>query len=93
MSCTYTNTRGTFDFAAVENKLTVSRRPDNNGSGWEKYLPVIPDDEYTVKEQKTQLRARNGAPGLYAFMANAVRDNFMTAYVDKIIEIVGKRGK
>lgn len=94
MSCTYTNTRGTFDFAAVENKIIVDRHPDENGGGWKKYMPVVQDDEYAIKEQKTQLRAHGGAPGLYAFMEKSVRiDDCFICIVNKIIEVVGERGK
>ena len=47
--------------------------------GVKKYIRVVPDTEYVYKIQKTQIRAMGGVTGLYDFMEETLREQFMDA--------------
>lgn len=51
-----------------------------------KVLKVVPDWEYAYKLQKTQIRAREGAAGLYKFIQDETKDGAQSCFVRRIVE-------
>ena len=51
------------------------------------YIPVRQATGYSIKVNKKTLSSDGGAYGAIKFIRNCIRNNFMTVYVDKIIQI------
>lgn len=58
----------------------------NNDTGKTTFIRVFPSDEYTIKGNKKSISAAGGARGLFSFLADCVKADFMTAYVNRIIQ-------
>ena len=67
-----------------KNHLTISHG--------EKYatIKIIDDSDYVFKLQKTQIRARGGAAGLFTFIDDCLSEKFGESWAWKIIDYVLK---
>lgn len=59
--------------------ITVSR------NGVVKTVKVITDSEFVYKLQKTQIKARGGAKGLFEFIDKALFEDFMASLAWKVL--------
>lgn len=50
-----------------------------------KCIPVDDIPEYTYKILKTKFKANNGARGLFSFVVDCYKSDFMTVHANKII--------
>lgn len=53
-------------------------------------IPVKDSNSYRVKINKKSISAANGARGLFCFIRDCIRNDFMTAYVNQIINVFNK---
>ena len=64
------------------NVITVSR------DGIAKTVKVVNDLEFTYKLQKTQVKAKNAAYGLYKFIDDCLYNHFMECSAWKILDYI-----
>ena len=50
-------------------------------------VKVIPSSEFSIKINKKSVSAIDGPEGVFRFVERAIRKDFMTCYVDAIIDI------
>lgn len=73
--------------AIQREKDTSENDPPRRWPGFEKkIIKVIPDFEYCYKLQKTQIRARGGAEGLYNFIKKETERDPVSFFARKIVE-------
>ena len=58
----------------------------NTATGKKSIIPVKAADGYTIKINKRSISASNGARGLFSFFGDAIKNDFMTAWIDKTID-------
>ena len=70
-----------------KNYITVAKTPDDeNQPETVRNIPVKTADGYSIKVNKKSISSANGARGAFAFISDCIRNNFMMAYVNRIIE-------
>lgn len=76
------------NFIGIEReKNTAENDPPQRWPNFEKkILKVVPDFEYCYKLQKTQIRARGGAEGLYNFIKKETESDPVSFFARKIVE-------
>lgn len=68
-------------------KNTFRNDPPQSWPNFEKKaFRVVPDFEYCYKLQKTQIRARGGAEGLYNFIKKEIEENEASVFARRIVE-------
>lgn len=87
---TFTNIfdKKSYTVAAINDNFILC--DDNAPAGQKcKYtVKVKPDNEYTFKVQKTQIKAINGAEGLVNYIERCYKDGIMECYVNTIIDVI-----
>lgn len=49
-------------------------------------VPCRCNDDFCIKENKSSLSGCNGAQGIFCFLSDAIKNDFMTAYVNAVID-------
>lgn len=74
-----------FSFVAALPGVLIIQEDLPGGGFIKKNIKVIDTPEYTYKIQKTQISAAGGAAGLYKFLSDCYKNNFMVCVADKIL--------
>ena len=68
-----------------KNYITIVRTPDDATQPETiRNIPVNECDGYRIKINKKSITAADGARGLFSFIRDCIRNDFMLAYVDRI---------
>ena len=49
-------------------------------------VPCKCNDDFRIKENKSSLSGCNGAQGIFCFLSDAIKNNFLTAYGNAVID-------
>lgn len=73
---------------------TIAVYPGNDNAitvtcdGMTKTVKIVNDLEFTYKLQKTQIKAKNAAPGLFKFIDDCLYNHFMECSAWKILDYI-----
>ena len=70
---------------SVDNYRLLLQEDYPDGTFYKKVVKVTNSSDFVYKLQKTQIKARDGAEGLYKYLVNCYENKFCECLADKVL--------
>lgn len=74
-----------FTFMAATENIFIIQETFSDGSFTKKNIKIVDDPEYVYKIQKTHIKARGAAAGLYDYIVNCFENDFCASIATNIL--------